>query len=230
MAATNYSSMNFNLGPASKVEKQNALRIKKQASPQTASPTKTNKYMGMSDAAIKKAYIGMTQAQKKANGIAMAKASQANKGKKKNTVAKSVKSASKTTSSKPTVSAKPKVDPQRNTGSGRDGKFGLGTSGKGRPTNPVKAKERQVDGVGPSRKQRKKDMSSDMGETSKTSYKPKGAARAGSRASNSNNKSQVRYESSNTTPKEGDKKRVSGILKVYKNGRWVKVGKGRGTR
>jgi len=193
MAATNYSSKNFNLGPATKVETQNALKIKNQASPQTPSPQKANKYMGMSDAAIKKAYIGMTQAQKKANGIAMAKASQANK-KKKSTAS----SSSKTT-------PKPKPTP---TGDGSVKAIRVKTSFE-KQSEARKRQAAAIDGVGPSREQRKKDMS------------PEAMAKSDTKVS---------YKSSKTTPKEGDKKRVSGILKVYKNGRWVKVGTGKGTR
>ena len=118
MAATKLPSMNFNLGPATKVETQNALKIKNQASPPEPSKQKVNKYIGMSDAAIKKAYIGMTQAQKKANGIEMAKASQANK-KKKSTASSSSKTTptSKPPTPKPSA-AKPSAAKPTNKGDG----------------------------------------------------------------------------------------------------------------
>ena len=48
----------------------------------------------------------------------------------KPTSTKAVRSASTSTNS-----SKTKVDPQRNTGSGRDGSFGSGTSGSGRPSD-----------------------------------------------------------------------------------------------
>jgi hypothetical protein len=211
MAATNYSSMNFSLGSATKVETQNALKIKKQASPQTPSPQKANKYMGMSDAAIKKAYIGMTQAQKKANGIAMAKASQANKKKK------STASSSSKTTPKPTPTPK---------GDGSVKAIRVKTSfekqSEARKKQATSKTEPRSDGLRNLSKTIKKPTTN----TQQTSYKPKGTGRGGSRASN-NNRGRTQTSKAKE-PKVGDTRRIRKGSKYVTQGwtgsRWKEVG------
>lgn len=136
------------LGKPKKKEQQTAKKIQQQVSPQKKiTPPKANKFMGLSDAEIKRRYTSMSQAEKKANGIAMAKASQANKA---NKAKKNKPAASKPAASKPKAPTT-QSDPQRNTGSGRDGSFGLGTSGKGRPSGKSKPTDKpaQYDPKGP---------------------------------------------------------------------------------
>lgn len=187
MATTKLPSFNLKLGPAKKIEKKNALTIKKQAS-----PPKANKFMGMSDAKIKSLYSGMSAAEKKANGIAMAKASQANKAKKNKPAA------SKPAASKPTSPTK-QADPQRNTGSGRDGKFGLGTSGQGRPSDPPRPNQ-TLNGaslgskLSPAEKKRREKAAASVGKGHK----------GGSRASN-NTRNKPRTPSG---PKVGSTRRI----------------------
>lgn len=95
----------------------------------------------------------------------------------------------------------PKADPQRNTGSGRDGSFGLGTSGKGRPSDP-KRPNQTVNGASlgskltPAEKKRREEAAASVGKT-----KHKG----GSRASN-NNRGQLRANTSG--PKVGSTRRI----------------------
>ena len=103
----------------------------------------------------------------------------------------------KTTTKKST----PKADPQRNTGSGRDGSFGLGTSGKGRPSDPPRPNQ-TVNGASlgskltPAEKKRREEAAASVGKT-----KHKG----GSRASN-NNRGQLRANTSG--PKVGSTRRI----------------------
>lgn len=124
-----------NFGTPTKKEKKTAKKLANQA-PKKSSPgaqpapkpkpqaAKTNRFSGMSNAQIKAEYISMSDADKKKFGMMMHKAAMANK--KKGT---SKPAAIKPAASKPTRSA------QANTGTGRDGKFGTGTYGKGRPSD-----------------------------------------------------------------------------------------------
>ena len=103
----------------------------------------------------------------------------------------------KTTTKKST----PKADPKRNTGSGRDGSFGLGTSGKGRPSDPPRPNQ-TVNGASlgskltPAEKKRREEAAASVGKT-----KHKG----GSRSSN-NNRGQLRANTSG--PKVGSTRRI----------------------
>lgn len=107
----------------------------------------------------------------------------------------------KTTTKKST----PKADPQRNTGSGRDGSFGLGTSGKGRPSDP-KRPNQTVNGASlgskltPAEKKRREEAAASVGRGRRT-----GTSRGGSRASN-NNRGQLRANTSG--PKVGSTRRI----------------------
>ena len=107
----------------------------------------------------------------------------------------------KTTTKKST----PKADPQRNTGSGRDGSFGLGTSGKGRPSDPPRPNQ-TVNGASlgskltPAEKKRREEAAASVGRGRRT-----GTSRGGSRSSN-NNRGQLRANTSG--PKVGSTRRI----------------------
>jgi len=99
----------------------------------------------------------------------------------------------------------PKADPQRNTGSGRDGSFGLGTSGKGRPSDPARPNQTKNGAslgskLSPAEKKRRAEAAASVGKNRRT-----GTSRGGSRASN-NNRGQLRANTSG--PKVGSTRRI----------------------
>ncbi len=101
--------------------------------------------------------------------------------------------------------ATPKADPQRNTGSGRDGSFGLGTSGKGRPSDPARPNQTKNGAslgskLSPAEKKRREEAAASVGKNRRT-----GTSRGGSRASN-NNRGQLRANTSG--PKVGSTRRI----------------------
>lgn len=101
--------------------------------------------------------------------------------------------------------ATPKADPQRNTGSGRDGSFGLGTSGKGRPSDPARPNQTKNGAslgskLSPAEKKRRAEAAASVGKNHRT-----GTSRGGSRASN-NNRGQLRANTSG--PKVGSTRRI----------------------
>ncbi len=101
--------------------------------------------------------------------------------------------------------ATPKADPQRNTGSGRDGSFGLGTSGKGRPSDPARPNQTKNGAslgskLSPAEKKRRAEAAASVGKNRRT-----GTSRGGSRASN-NNRGQLRANTSG--PKVGSTRRI----------------------
>ena len=101
--------------------------------------------------------------------------------------------------------ATPKADPQRNTGSGRDGSFGLGTSGKGRPSDPARPNQTKNGAslgskLSPAEKKRRAEAAASVGKNRRT-----GTSRGGSRASN-NNRGQLKANTSG--PKVGSTRRI----------------------
>ena len=119
----------------------------------------------------------------------------------------------------------PKADPQRNTGSGRDGSFGLGTSGKGRTSDP-KRPNQTVNGASlgskltPAEKKRREEAAASVGRGRRT-----GTSRGGSRASN-NNRGQLRANTSG--PKVGSTRRIRkgrGYVTQMWNGKKYVTGK-----
>ena len=163
-------------------------------------------------AAMKRRWSNMTPAQRKANVENFRSAA---KGKPKGGATSTKPPASKTST--------PKADQQRNTGSGRDGSFGLGTSGKGRPSGKGKPT----------------DKPGQYNPKGKTIYrdqpKPKKTEVKGSRKrfqKSTRNGLGIKEAISNAvkavdkglklTYKKGDKKKVGGITYVHNGKRFVR--------
>jgi len=117
----------------------------------------------------------------------------------------------------------PKADPQRNTGSGRDGSFGLGTSGKGRPSGKGKPTDKPAgyDPKGPTvyRKKtepKKTEVKGSRKRFQKPTRKGLGIKEAVSKAVKALDKGLK------LTYKKGDKKKVGGITYVHNGKRFVR--------
>ena len=117
----------------------------------------------------------------------------------------------------------PKADPQRNTGSGRDGSFGLGTSGKGRPSGKGKPTDKpgQYNPQGKTiyrdkPKPKKTEVKGSRRRFQKSTRKGLGIKEAFSKAVEAVDKGLK------LTYKKGDKKKVGGITYVHNGKRFVR--------
>ena len=159
-------------------------------------------------AAMKKRWSSMTPAQRKSNVENFRSAA---KGKPK----------SQPAASKPKTT--PKADPQRNTGSGRDGSFGLGTSGKGRPSGKGKPTDKpgQYNPQGKTiyrdkPKPKKTEVKGSRRRFQKPTRNGLGIKEAVSKAVKAVDKGLK------LTYKKGDKKKVGGITYVHNGKRFVR--------
>lgn len=122
------------------------------------------------------------------------------------------------------AASKPKPSAQRNTGSGRDGSFGAGTSGSGRPSDPnPKPRARTTSTSSPNRRSLRDRLLGTREERQRINEQGRQSAATSAELGRQRRESKGPKTGETRTRRingQGGRKRT--ITEVYRNGRWVR--------